>query len=152
MARPTKYDARFHIPWVRSLARRGLTVKEIAQEMGIARSTLNRWAKEHEEFSDTLNKGRSEADALVEDSLFRRAVGSTTTETRKIMEFDKNGMPSPTRVETIERETPPDVAACIFWLKNRRPKDWRERPEMFDENDRPMINVTIPAQVITDGE
>jgi hypothetical protein len=29
---------------------------------------------------------------------------------------------------------PPDVTACIFWLKNRRPKEWRDRVEHEHEH------------------
>lgn len=25
---------------------------------------------------------------------------------------------------------PPDVTACIFWLKNRKPADWRDAQQM----------------------
>jgi hypothetical protein len=25
-----------------------------------------------------------------------------------------------------QEHIPPDVTACIFWLKNRRPKEWRD--------------------------
>ncbi len=150
MARPTKYCEKYHVPWVRSLARRGLTVKEIAKEMEVSRSTLNLWVREHPEFSDALNQSRSEADAMVEDSLFRRAMGTTVKETRKIVEVDKSGQPEVVKVDTWEKELPPDVAACIFWLKNRRPKSWRERPEAFMDDNRPVINITIPAEA-SDG-
>ena len=34
--RPTKYNEKYHVPWVRSLARRGLTVEEMADAMGVA--------------------------------------------------------------------------------------------------------------------
>ena len=27
----------------------------------------------------------------------------------------------------MKKHTPPDVVAAIFWLKNRKPDDWREK-------------------------
>lgn len=30
----------------------------------------------------------------------------------------------------MERELPPDTTAGIFWLKNRKPKDWRDKQEV----------------------
>ena len=131
--RPTKYNPKYHLPWVRGLARRGLTVDEIAEEMGVHRDTIYEWAKVHEEFSDALNEGRSLADSFVEDSLFRRAIGGTYTEKRMGKRPDKKGDVK-NFAEVIEREMPPDTTACIFWLKNRRPDLWRDKPEV-DETD-----------------
>jgi hypothetical protein len=36
---------------------------------------------------------------------------------------DKNG--NVTKVP-YQEHVPPDVTACIFWLKNRKPADWRD--------------------------
>ena len=130
IGRPTKYDARYHIPWAKSLARKGLTIDEIADAMEVAKSTIYEWAKKHEEFSDALTRARSEADAMVEDSLFSRAMGQTVRETKKYVSYDQNGSPIPTRVEQVDREVPPDVTACIFWLKNRQPQLWRDRQDI----------------------
>jgi hypothetical protein len=39
---------------------------------------------------------------------------------------------------------PPDVTACIFWLKNRKPSEWRDSQQMehvlgkYIISDRPM--------------
>jgi hypothetical protein len=30
----------------------------------------------------------------------------------------------------VRKHVPPDTAACIFWLKNRRPALWRDRHEI----------------------
>ena len=31
-----------------------------------------------------------------------------------------------------------DVTACIFWLKNRKPNNWRDKPEKPEERDDPL--------------
>ena len=31
-----------------------------------------------------------------------------------------------------------DVGACCFWLKNRRPDKWRDKPNMAEEEDEPL--------------
>lgn len=151
MARPTKYNEEFHGPWARSLARRGLTVKEIAAEMGIAKSTLAKWMKEHQELSDALNEGRSYADSVVETSLYKLATGTTVKETRKTVVYDENGQPVMKDADVIEKEVPPSASACIFWLKNRRPDMWRDKQESHAGEDKPIINITIPQQV-KDGQ
>lgn len=125
--RPSKYVRDFHVPWTRSLARRGLTVAEIAKEIGVSKSTYCKWVSENEELSDALNEGRSIADSKVEDSLYRKAVGFTVTERKTILTTDKEGGSKPARVEILEREVPPDTTACIFWLKNRMASVWREQ-------------------------
>jgi hypothetical protein len=53
----------------------GLSEKGIAKEMGIALSTLNEWSKKYPEFSDALSEGKSEADAAIENALYKRATG-----------------------------------------------------------------------------
>ena len=125
--RRSKYVAEFHIQWARSLARRGLTVEEIANEMNVARSTFHKWVAENAELSDALNEGRGIADAKVEASLYRRALGYTLTEKKTVAGAGKDGTQQAARIEIVEKEVPPDTTACIFWLKNRQPQLWREQ-------------------------
>ncbi len=53
-----------------------------------------------------------------------------------------------------DSDAAPDTTAAIFWLKNRRRKDWRERNENF--TGPVTINLTAEdlagAGVIIDGE
>lgn len=53
----------------------------------------------------------------------KRAKGYKTEETR--VEILPDGTK---RGFQITKEVPPDVTACIYWLKNRKPADWRDRP------------------------
>jgi hypothetical protein len=62
---------------------------------------------------------------------------STGRDAEKIF-CDKNG--NVTKVPYREH-VPPDVTACIFWLKNRKPADWRDVQQMehvLGISDRPM--------------
>jgi transcriptional regulator with XRE-family HTH domain len=77
MARPTKYNPDIHLNWARGLAMQGFTGKEIASQMGIARSTFNKWKAEIREFSDAVEMGREPADFNVEFSLYKLANGFT---------------------------------------------------------------------------
>lgn len=128
--RPTKYNPKYHVPWVRALMREGLTVDEVAEEIGVHRDTIYEWSNKHEEFSDAINEGRSQADSMVSDSLFRKALGGTYTETRMIGTPTGNGGVAPSKVEKVTREVAPDTAAAIFWLKNRQPDKWRDKREV----------------------
>lgn len=106
---------------------------EIASEFGIHRATLYRWMENDAQFRDTINESRSYADSMVEDALYRRALGGTVKETRKYGKADRNGNVKAEKVEIIEKEVMPDTAAAIFWLKNRQPDKWRDRREYVPE-------------------
>lgn len=127
--RPTKYDAKYHVPWARGLAMRGATMQQIAEEMDVALSTIYKWRDEHAEFSDALNEGRQQTDLRVERSLYERAMGGKSKETKKVIEV-VDGQQVVKRIEEVERELAPDTTACIFWLKNRNPAMWRDRQDI----------------------
>lgn len=138
MGRPNGYDKDKHPDWAWALAVKGLTNPEIAKAMGIATSTFNKWRTEHEELEDAVQTGKGIADAKVERSLFQRATGYTYEERKVVTEIDpRTGETKPARIEKTTKVVPPDTTAQIFWLKNRRPKDWRDRRdiEMSNEGD-----------------
>jgi hypothetical protein len=35
----------------------------------------------------------------------------------------------------LTKHYPPDTTACIFWLKNRKPKEWRDRAELATDQE-----------------
>lgn len=108
---------------------RGATMRQIADEMDVALSTVYKWMDEHAEFSDALSEGRQQTDLRVERSLYERAMGGKSRETKKVIEF-VDGQPVVRRIEEVEREYAPDTTACIFWLKNRNPALWRDRQDV----------------------
>lgn len=61
-------------------ARDGLTDKQIAQNMGVSRSTLNEWKKKYPDILDTLKRGKAVIDYEVENALLKRALGFTYKE------------------------------------------------------------------------
>ncbi|MCD7887348.1 MAG: helix-turn-helix domain-containing protein [Clostridiales bacterium] len=111
-------------------ARRGLTDEQIAHNIGISRSTLKEWKAKYPAISATLKKSKDAADIQVENALFRRATGYEATETR--VEETGEG----TKTVTTTKPVPPDVTAQIFWLKNRRPDLWRDKPEPTSSPDQ----------------
>jgi len=130
MGRPTDYTPDIHIPWVQSLAMEGLIDKEIAKCIGVSRSTLKLWEKIYPEFSDALKIGKDCADAKVLTSLFKRATGYTDKEKKVVIEMDAQGNQKPARIETTDKHIVPDVGAICFWLKNRRPDEWRDKKDV----------------------
>ncbi len=61
-------------------ARDGLTDEQIAQNVGISRSTLNEWKIKYSDISDTLKRGKEVIDRKVENALLKRALGYKYTE------------------------------------------------------------------------
>jgi hypothetical protein len=120
--RPSKFKPEM-VEQARKLAELGATDREVAEFFGVVESTLNLWKLNHPEFSEALKVGKDSADNRVEQSLFRRALGYSH-DAVKIMVVDGK----PHREEYVEH-FPPDVTACIFWLKNRRKADWRDKQE-----------------------
>lgn len=60
-------------------ARDGLTDEQIAENMGVSRSTLNEWKKKYPDISDTLKRGKEVVDIEVENALYRAALDGNTT-------------------------------------------------------------------------
>lgn len=108
-------------------ARDGLTDDQIAKNMGISESTFYAWKNKYSEISESIKKGKDVVDYQVENALLKRALGYKTSETKVKTE---NGVTTET-VITV-KEIPPDTGAAAFWLKNRRPDKWREKPANED--------------------
>lgn len=121
--RPTDYRPEFPEE-AKALCERGATDLELADHFGIASSTLYTWKHAHPEFSEAIKAGKEAADERVERSLYHRAVGYSFDAVKILVD---KGQP----VYAPYREhVPPSDTAAIFWLKNRRPKEWREKQEV----------------------
>ena len=118
--RPTLYKPDFAAQAAK-VCLAGFTDQELADLFGVAVSTISAWKAEHVEFSEALKAGKAEADDRVERALYHRAVGYSH-EVEKPMVVDKDA-----RIVTYTERMPPDTTACIFWLKNRNPEEWRDK-------------------------
>lgn len=133
VGRPTDYKDEY-VQQVFKLCLLGATDKEIASFFGCVESTLNLWKIEYPDFSESIKRGKIQADAEVANSLYKRAIGYEYRETtfEKIGEGPDTIEVGESGMETIEqdiykkkvvvKELAPDVAAQNIWLKNRRGK------------------------------
>ena len=109
-------------------ARDGLTDEQIAHNIGINPSTLYDWQNKYPEISKTLKKGKEVVDRMVENALFKRAVGYDYEEVTKERVYDKDtGEHYTVETKRVLKHVAPDVTAQIYWLKNRKPEVWREK-------------------------
>lgn len=111
-------------------ARDGLTEEQIAENMGIVRTTLYKWKNQFPQLDEALKKGKEVIDRHVENALLKRALGYSYEEVTYERVYNAD-IDSHVRVETkrVTKEVHPDVTAQIFWLKNRKPEEWRDRRE-----------------------
>lgn len=137
MARPSKFKPEF-IKQAEKLCRLGATDIELADFLEVDVRTLYRWKAENDKFCQALKAGKELADERVERSLFARANGYEHDEV-DIRVVDKSIVQTP-----IRKYYPPDTTAAIFWLKNRRPDDWREKVDHTLANpDGSALNMTV---------
>jgi hypothetical protein len=112
-------------------ARDGLTDEQIAENVGVTRSTLYAWKNRFKDISNALKKGKEIADIQVENALYKRAVGYRTTEvTQELKRNVGTGFYELVTTKKVEKDVPPDVTAQIYWLKNRRPDKWRDKQQI----------------------
>ncbi|MGN0348226.1 MAG: transposase [Roseburia sp.] len=114
-------------------ARDGLTDMQIAENIGISKQTFYEWKRKYADFSDSLKKGKEVVDRQVENALLKRALGYKYKETTRERVTDKEtgeGVLVITKV--VEKEVIPDTTAQIFWLKNRKPEQWRDKRVVDD--------------------
>lgn len=122
-------------------ARAGLSNEQIAHNMGISNQTFYVWMDKFPDISESIKKGKEIVDFEVENALLKRALGYTYIET-KTEGFGEKDSDEPPKVYKVSRTTkamPPDTAALIFWLKNRMPDRWRNRPTDAETDDDPLL-------------
>lgn len=105
-------------------ARQGLTDEQIASNIGIGTTTFYTWVDRFPVIRESLKKGKAPVDFEVENALYKRAVGFEYEEVETLIE-EVNGE-TKKKVKRTKRTAPPDTSAIIFWLKNRKPEQWRK--------------------------
>ena len=132
IGRPTKYRPEF-AKQARKLCKLGATNQDLADFFEVDIATIWHWQTNHKPFFSALKVGKEEADERVKRSLFHKATGYSF-DTEKIFLRDGKIIRAKTR-----EHVPPSDTACIFWLKNRQPAEWRDKHE---------IATTTPLEVI----
>jgi transposase-like protein len=116
-----QYDPTYHPKIVKWMCRGGSTDEEIAEELGISVRQLYRWYKDYPELCQA-KYDKIIADMMVEDSLYKRALGYEAEETEVIVTKDGR----PLRIKKMKKHVPGNIGACMRWLCNRQPGRWRK--------------------------
>jgi hypothetical protein len=141
--RPSKYRPEFPTQ-AEKLCKLGATDAEIAEFFEVDVRTINRWKHDHDEFCQSLKRGKEVADEAVERSLFQRATGYSHD---AVKIFQVEGKPL---VVPLVEHYPPDTTACIFWLKNRKSDEWRDKVQVGGDPENPLQTITRVELVAPD--
>jgi hypothetical protein len=122
--RPTLYKPAF-VKQAIKLSEYGATDQEMADFFEVDVRTLYRWKHDHDDFCQALKTGKETADERVERSLYQKAIGYEQDEVKIFMPA---GADEPVYAP-FRAKIAPDTTAAIFWLKNRRSQEWRDKNE-----------------------
>ncbi|MDO4671226.1 MAG: helix-turn-helix domain-containing protein, partial [Aerococcus sp.] len=137
-------------------ARDGMIDKEIASKCGVTEQTLNNWKKKFPQLFEALKRGKEVVDRQVENALLRNALGFEYEEEKTYIDLLDDGTER-RRTEIIKKQALPNTTAQIFWLKNRKPAEWRDAykydvaAEVKKENPFDGLSVDELRKMIQDG-
>ena len=106
-------------------SRDGLTNEQIANNIGINVKTLYDWKNKESNICNALKKGKEVIDIEVENALLKRALG---------YKYDEITYENGVETKRVTKEVQPDTTAQIFWLKNRKRMQWRDKVECSNDN------------------
>lgn len=138
---------------IRCWARDGLTIQLIASRMGITEPTFLDWRKSNPAFDEAMSEGKEVVDYQVENALLKSALGFK----RRTVKIVTGMMPNAAgnrvvKKEVTEEEIAPNVTACLAWLNNRKPDQWkRNRDNVLELNDEDS-KITVNIVRHSDGE
>jgi phage antirepressor YoqD-like protein len=145
--RPTKFKPKF-VEMAAAMWSAGATTREVAKKLRVTETTLYQWLRDDPQFQQAKEKATSVVDDLVEAALFKQATGQFT---QPDVHIAVNAQGEVTKVP-YTKHLAPNITAGIFWLKNRRPAQWRERIEVRSPVDmRALCATTIDAELVQDG-
>lgn len=105
----------------------GATNKELAELFKVTHQSIEYWIRHKDKFRHAVEAGRTEANAKVAQSLFRRAVGYSHPDeqiiSNRVKHYGEDGAIIKEETEAlrvpITKHYPPDTKAAQFWLQNR---------------------------------
>lgn len=112
---------------IKAAAKKGATNEDLATLLGCGLTTIKKLKKDYPVFAELIKTGREIADNIVENALFKRATGFDYEEIVTEVRLNKDGTGQTTYVKKTKKHIPPETAAALAWLFNRRPKDWSNR-------------------------
>lgn len=153
--RPSLYKPELYPEQVYKLCLLGATDADIASFFNVDERTVNNWKTEHDEFFQSINEGKKLADMEVANSLYkttqdRQVPKEIPFKLKNVYWNDEGKRVEEEKVEVIEvMETiPADFRAQSLWLRNRSPKNWRDKQEVDHTTGGDKLNTIFLGQGI----
>lgn len=117
--RKSKYDTHIkpHLKTIEEAVKKGATVKEVADALGVAESTLNKYKAEKTELSAAFTCGRAHIIIEIRGALLKKALGYEYEEEKRVGRKDGNGE-NIVVVEKYKKHQPPSETAAAMLLRN----------------------------------
>lgn len=126
----SKVKSRFD--YIKKQLEGGASEKQVAESLGIAYSTFNRFKVEKKEFQELLKSvDRSELIHDLRSALIRKALGFNYEEKKQYIKKDDGGKEY-TYTEITTKYAQPDVAAINLALKNYDKENWSNDWQAYD--------------------
>ena len=117
--RPTAYS-KGHANKARVACKLGATDEDLAEMFEVSERTIHRWKKSHpNDFCHAIKESKPLANEEVKQSLFKRATGYSHSDVHV------SNYQGEITITPITKHYPPDTGACVFWLCNRDPENWK---------------------------
>ena len=145
---------------VEGWARNGVSDEDIAYNLGVAYSTFRKYKEANAALSAALARGKEVVDIEVEGALLKRCMGYNARVAKhykvKTIDYDDNGKKISEHEELKEVydevHIPADTTAQMFWLANRKKKDWKYKPEEDNHGaDKDQTGVVLLPEIAEDA-
>ena len=130
--RPSSYRSEYAVQAKRIVSTMGCSNPELAQALGISRSSVEKWMRDFPDFKSAVKEGRDAYDTRrVERTCLERALGFEYEEvtTKQITIKQGKGedaveLPA-TETTRTKKFLPGDRTLLMFWLQNRQADRWK---------------------------
>ncbi len=125
--RKSKYetDVLPYIADIKKAVEAGATLEEVADALGIAKSTLCKYKNEKTELKDAFARGREKVVFDIKAALLKKALGYEYKEKKTVARLNENGDPVIAAIEEHQKHQPPSETAANMLLRNYD-KEWCE--------------------------
>ena len=121
---------------MRQWAGEGLSDAQIAEKAGVRPDTLRTWKRKFPQLARALEAPSPGSDAQIESALLKKATGYTVDVSKcyKLRRVEYEDGKKTCEFEELAQgvdqvHVPADLSAQIFWLKNRMPEKWQDKPD-----------------------
>ena len=136
---------------IEAWCRDGYTDILMCEALGVSVVTFCKYKLLQPKLVKSLKVNKQIADLTVENSLYKRAVGFSYEEVTKETKTNQLGQVIFNTVKKIKKIVLPDTTAQIFWLKNRKQKEWRDRIDKISFAEPIILNMNFGGKKEQNG-